>query len=118
MMLAMKPVFDVLSDASRRHILALLAVEGELCVCELGAALDDIQPKISRHLAILREAGWVAARREGSWIFYRLATMPTWGKQVVAALGQGGVPAAELSQSQQRLTCFTGRPVQVNKEAK
>jgi len=42
MMLAMKPVFDVLSDASRRHILALLSIEGELCVCELGAALDNI----------------------------------------------------------------------------
>jgi len=66
----------------------------------------------------LREAGWVAARREGSWIFYRLATMPTWGKQVVAALGQGGVPAAELSQSQQRLTCFAAHPVRANKEEK
>ncbi|OGP13566.1 MAG: hypothetical protein A2052_01105 [Deltaproteobacteria bacterium GWA2_54_12] len=110
MIAAMTPLFDVLSDASRRHILALLAAEGELCVCELVAALDDIQPKVSRHLAILREAGWVEARREGAWMFYRLATLPAWGEQVIAALLQGGVPPAELAKSRKRLARFAGRP--------
>jgi ArsR family transcriptional regulator len=111
MITAMSPLFDVLSDASRRHILALLAGEGELCVCELVAALDDIQPKVSRHLAILREAGWVAARREGAWMFYRLAALPGWGEQVIAALAQGGVPPAELAKSRKRLARFAGRPI-------
>jgi ArsR family transcriptional regulator len=116
MLAAMNPLFDVLSDASRRHILALLAAEGELCVCELVAALDDIQPKVSRHLAILREAGWVAARREGAWMFYRLAALPGWGEQVIAALLQGAVPAAELNKSRKRLTRFEGRPLRTSEE--
>jgi ArsR family transcriptional regulator len=94
----MNPLFDVLSDASRRHILALLRTEGELCVCELVAALDDIQPRISRHLAVLREAGWVNTRREGTWVFYSLGELPVW------------VPTAELDKSQKRLACFEGRP--------
>jgi ArsR family transcriptional regulator len=106
----MNPLFDVLSDASRRHILALLRTEGELCVCELVAALDDIQPRISRHLAVLREAGWVNTRREGTWVFYSLGELPVWAQSVVNALTQGGVPTAELDKSQKRLACFEGRP--------
>lgn len=106
----MNPLFDVLSDASRRHILALLAVEGELCVCELVAALDDIQPKVSRQLAILREAGWVVPRREGAWMFYRLADLPAWAQHLIAALQQGGVPVDELTASRTRLLNFAGRP--------
>lgn len=114
----MNPLFDVLSDASRRHILALLATEGELCVCELVAALDDIQPKISRHLAVLREANWVITRRDGTWVFYSLMMeLPAWAQSVVAALTQGGVPAIELSKSQKRLARFDGRPVRINEEA-
>ncbi|MCX7193309.1 MAG: metalloregulator ArsR/SmtB family transcription factor [Proteobacteria bacterium] len=113
----MNPLFDVLSDASRRHLLALLTTEGELCVCELVAALDDIQPKISRHLAVLRDAGWVNTRREGTWIFYSLAILPAWAQLIVKALVQGGVPDDELNQSQERLACFTGRPVRATKEA-
>jgi ArsR family transcriptional regulator len=113
----MNPLFDVLSDASRRHILALLAIERELCVCELVAALDDIQPRISRHLGVLREAGWVSARREGTWVFYRLAPLPVWAQNVAAALTQGGVPPAELGKSQKRLARFAGRPPRIDEEA-
>jgi ArsR family transcriptional regulator len=107
----MEPIFDVLSDATRRHMLALLITETELCVCELVAALDDIQPKVSRHLAVLRDAGWVNARREGTWMFYSLAALPAWAKSVADALTQGGVPAVELNKSQKRLAHFAGRPV-------
>src|SRR3990172_4079415 len=67
-------VFDVIGDATRRRILALLVAEGELCVCELMAALDDIQPKVSRHLSVVRDAGLASVRREGTWVFYRLAS--------------------------------------------
>lgn len=116
MMFPMTPLFDVLSDASRRHILALLSGEGELCVCELVAALDDIQPKVSRHLAILRESGWVEARREGVWVFYRLAALPGWAGQVIVALTQGGVPPAELTKSRKRLARFAGRPARNTEE--
>lgn len=113
----MNPLFDVLSDALRRHILALLRTKGELCVCELVAALDDSQPKISRHLAVLREAGWVTTRREGTWVFYSLAALPAWAQSVVDALTQGGVAYVELAKSQQRLAAFEGRPALSGVEA-
>lgn len=112
----MKPLFDVLSDASRRHILALLGSERELCVCELVAALDDIQPKVSRQLSILREAGWVSSRREGAWIFYSLAVLPEWANQVVVALQKGAVPTPDLVSSQKRLKKFAGRPARASTE--
>jgi len=51
--------FQLLSDETRLRCLLLLQKEGELCVCELVYALDIIQPKISRHLAALRDAGIV-----------------------------------------------------------
>lgn len=45
---------------------------GETCVCNLAAALDEPDYKISRHLGILRSSGLVEARREGAWMYYRL----------------------------------------------
>jgi ArsR family transcriptional regulator len=54
------------------RIVALLS-HGELCVCHLEAALDLQQSTASRHLALLRAAGIVEARRERSWVYYRLA---------------------------------------------
>ncbi len=50
----------------------LITQEGELCVCELVHALDDSQPKISRHLAQLRACGLLLDRRQGQWVYYRL----------------------------------------------
>jgi ArsR family transcriptional regulator len=51
----------------------LLAKQGETCVCNLAAALDEPDFKISRHLGIMRSAGMVEARREGTWTHYKLA---------------------------------------------
>ncbi len=64
--------FKALADETRLRIIALLA-EGELCVCDLMAILELPQSTVSRHLAYLRHAGWVADRRQGMWMFYRLA---------------------------------------------
>jgi ArsR family transcriptional regulator, arsenate/arsenite/antimonite-responsive transcriptional repressor len=61
-----------LGDESRLRIVALLG-QGELCVCHLHTALARSQPHVSRHLAVLRAAGLVEARRQGSWVHYRLA---------------------------------------------
>jgi ArsR family transcriptional regulator len=113
----MNPLFDVLSDATRRHLLLLLAVERELCVCELVAALEEVQPKISRHLALLRESGWVKSRRDGTWVYYSLCDLPIWAQSVITALQQGAVPAEELAASRLRLIQFTGRPVRVAVES-
>jgi len=61
-----------LSDPTRLRVLCVLR-KGERCVCDLVQALRISQPKISRHLAYLRRSGWVETRRQGLWIFYRLA---------------------------------------------
>jgi len=61
-----------LGDETRLRIMALLA-HGELCSCHIESALDLSQPNASRHMAILRVAGLVVPRREGTWIYYRVA---------------------------------------------
>lgn len=102
-------MFDALVDATRRRILALLVHQGELCVCELTAALDDIQPKISRHLGVLKDAGIVIARRDGTWMFYRLAdSLPAWADRLLDTLPKGAV--AELKPDLKRLKAMAGRP--------
>jgi len=88
----MDPVelFKQLSDITRLRCLALLFSEGELCVCELTEALDLSQPKISRHLAQLREAGVVQSRRAGHWVHYRLhQDLPAWAMQIIKGMQAG-----------------------------
>ena len=74
-----------LADETRLKSLILIQIEGELCVCELMAALDEAQPKISRHLALLRADKILLDRRQGQWIYYRLnPDLPEWAKTVLA----------------------------------
>ena len=65
-------LFKALADETRLRIVALLC-HGELCVCHIETALRLPQPNVSRHLALLRMAGVVEARRKGSWVYYKLA---------------------------------------------
>jgi ArsR family transcriptional regulator len=65
-------LFRAFSDRTRLRILNLLR-DGEKCVCDLQSVLDVPQPKVSRHLAYLRRAGLVTARKEGLWSYYKLA---------------------------------------------
>lgn len=65
-------IFKALAEGARLRILALL-LEGELCVCEIIAALELPQSTISRHLAYLRNYGWVRDRRQGAWMYYRMS---------------------------------------------
>jgi len=68
-----------LADETRARIALLVEKEKELCVCELTCALDETQPKISRHLAQLRTGGVLADRRQGQWVYYRLhPELPAW----------------------------------------
>lgn len=66
-------LFRALGDRTRLRLLNLMAA-GEVCVCFFVEVLGASQPKISRHLAYLRRAGVVAARRDGKWMHYRIAT--------------------------------------------
>jgi len=64
-------VFKALSDETRLRIIKLLE-QGELCVCDITAALDIVQPKVSFHLSTLKEAGLIKDRKQGKWIHYSL----------------------------------------------
>ncbi|MDP2427840.1 MAG: metalloregulator ArsR/SmtB family transcription factor [Methylobacter sp.] len=77
----MSPVllFKCLSDDTRLRCVTLLQKQGKLCVCELTAALELSQPKISRHLASLRQCGLLLDSREGQWVYYRInPNLPDW----------------------------------------
>jgi len=84
---ALTDVYAALADPTRLRILSLLG-EDEICVCHIHASLDVPQPTASRHLAYLRKAGLVEARRDGPWIHYRLAKIdnPVIASVVKAAL--------------------------------
>ncbi len=67
----MENLFLALSDQTRLKMLNLMR-DGEVCVCWFTEVLSESQPKISRHLAYLRNAGIVSARRDGKWMYYKI----------------------------------------------
>jgi ArsR family transcriptional regulator len=94
------------ADQTRLRILLLLANGRELCVCELTQALDLAQPKISRHLAVLRETGLLLDRKAGLWVHYRLhPDLPAWAVDVLRCLQAGAVDEACYVEDVQRLQC-------------
>lgn len=108
----MTPVtlFKSLCDETRTRAALLVVSEGELCVCELVHALNDSQPKISRHLAQLRACGLLLDRRQGLWIYYRLnPDLPGWVHEVLHTTLQAN--AEWLQENTARLRQMTGRPV-------
>lgn len=86
-MLKTEEFFYLLSDETRVRCLLLLQAREECCVCDFTYALQIIQPKISRHLAILRGAGVVSDRREGAWIYYSIhPNLPAWASRLLTAI--------------------------------
>lgn len=82
-------LFKILSDDTRLTIIVLLREAGELCVCDICTATSLSQPKISRHIAILRESGLILDRREGKWVYYRLSpNMPPWAVETITTAWQ------------------------------
>ena len=103
--------FKMLSDETRLRCLILIVREGQLCVCELTAALQISQPKISRHLAQLRQSGLLKDTRHGQWVYYRLSDeLPEWMKNIVLGslsdLGEQAGYQADLT----RLNTMGERP--------
>jgi ArsR family transcriptional regulator len=87
---ALEELFQALGDRTRVRLLNLMA-DGDVCVCFFVEVLDEPQPKISRHLAYLRSAGLVTARREGKWANYTMTppehpTVRAAFEAVIAAL--------------------------------
>ena len=110
----MNPVqfFKCLSEETRLHALLLIQLEGELCVCELMAALEEIQPKVSRHLAQLRQCGVLQDRRQGQWVFYRIhPDLPEWAKASLQIAAEGN--RTYLEGCFQRLVQMGGRPERI-----
>lgn len=76
--------FKCLSDATRLDILKLVMAKENICVCELTEQLQLSQPKISRHLALLRNLSILLDQRQGQWVYYRLnPNLPEWANDVL-----------------------------------
>ena len=85
--------FKCLADDTRLKALLLINLKQELCVCELQAALQLSQPKVSRHLAALRQCELLEAERRGKWVYYRLApSLPQWAVDVLSATAGSSAP--------------------------
>lgn len=104
-------LFRLLADPTRLRCLVLLQREGELCVCELTHALGEIQPKVSRHLALLRDAHLVVDRRQGQWVFYRISPdLPAWAGEVLVATARGLAHQSPFAADHAALTQMPNRP--------
>ena len=111
--ISMSPLqfFKCLSDDTRLKSLLLIEKLEEACVCDLIAALELEQPKVSRHLAELRKCNIVHDQRRGKWVYYRLhSELPTWAKGVLAETAKSNesyfsVALAKLKASKQSLSC-------------
>jgi len=104
-------LFQLLSDETRLRSLFLIKHESELCVCELVHALGLIQPKISRHLATLRDAGLVLDRRQGQWIYYRLnPDLPDWASTMLDTMALEAINTRPFSADLALLNKMPNRP--------
>lgn len=109
-------LFKALADETRLRVLKLLG-RGELCVCEIAAALALEQPRLSFHLRILKQAGFVTVRRQERWILYRLNEEDMFIRFLLMAVGERLSPEQAL-RDEERLCAFgrSGRPCAGNKE--
>ncbi|WP_018138522.1 MULTISPECIES: metalloregulator ArsR/SmtB family transcription factor [unclassified Thioalkalivibrio] len=97
-------LFSLLADDTRLRSLLLIHMERELCVCELMTALEISQPKVSRHLAALRQQDVVTTRRESNWIYYRLhPQLPEWAREVLASTAEASRVNGTLREDHARL---------------
>lgn len=104
-------LFSALSNDIRLRCLVLLQGQGELCVCELTHALGLSQPMISRHLALLRNAGLVSDRRVGQWIYYQIDTeLDDWIKHLLATTASANADRLPFRKDSDQLSTMTDRP--------
>lgn len=104
--------FKLLSDETRVRCLLLIMRAQCLSVGELTEALQESQPKISRHLAQLRGSGLLVDIRQGQWVFYRLANeLPGWMRKLIDDLVASNCLRSEYQQDLDRLLAAENRPV-------
>ncbi|WP_439134682.1 metalloregulator ArsR/SmtB family transcription factor [Pseudomaricurvus sp.] len=82
-------LFKCLAEDTRLKSMLLIRLKGELCVCDLQAALQLSQPKVSRHLAELRKCQLLEDERRGKWVYYRLhPLLPDWATEVLGTAAE------------------------------
>lgn len=110
-MITPESLFNILSDSTRLRAMMLIQAEGEVCVCELTFSLQESQPKISRHLALMRDGGIVESRREGTWMHYRLSPgLPEWALQIIAETHDRLHELKPYKNDRQQLARMSNRP--------
>ncbi|MGJ8686310.1 MAG: metalloregulator ArsR/SmtB family transcription factor [Spongiibacteraceae bacterium] len=102
-------LFKCLADETRLHCSLLILKEEEVCVCELVEAMELSQPKISRHLALLKEAGLLVSRRKDQWMFYAInPQLADWARQILLESSQAS--SASLTALEKKLAAMNCRP--------
>ena len=102
-------IFKALGDDLRLALVLLIRDRDQLCVCELTEAFDVSQPKISRHLASLRDAGLLDTERRGQWVYYSLdPQLPDWVAKVLEETANSNKALIEVPL--ERLQAMTDRP--------
>jgi ArsR family transcriptional regulator len=94
-------LLSALSHPTRRCALRLLSQYDELCLCDLMASIGVGQSSMSRHMAVLKEAGLVAGRRDAQWVRYR--------RELIADSGMARVVSAVLDLAEDRTADFEAR---------
>jgi len=97
--------FQALGDPTRLRLLkVILSAPGAVCVCELVDALGLPQYQVSRHLAQLKNGGWLQSERHGTWIYYRpVDQLEPWQIRVLSALKYDHLSDAVFEHDQRRL---------------
>src|SRR5512144_2636959 len=99
-------IFKALSDETRLRVIKLLE-EGELCVCDITAALDMSQPKVSFHLSTLKDAGLIKDRKQGKWIHYSLNEKDLFRRMVILSACER-MQDSTMEGDRRRLESFLG----------
>ena len=106
-------IFKALSEETRLRILKLLE-HGELCVCDIVSALDMVQPKVSFHLNVLKEAGFLKDRKQGRWTHYSLDDSDFFRRFLLMSVLER-VPKDAMAEDRKRLDAFMlGKPSRDN----
>ena len=106
-------IFKALSDETRLRVIKLLE-QGELCVCDITAALDMVQPKVSFHLSALKAAGLIKDRKQGKWIHYSLNEKDLFRRMLILSACER-MQDSTISGDRKRLDAFLGRKEQGDK---
>ncbi|HEX8638937.1 MAG TPA: metalloregulator ArsR/SmtB family transcription factor [Pyrinomonadaceae bacterium] len=117
----MENLFLALADKTRLRLLNLMR-EDEVCVCFFTEVLGESQPKVSRHLSYLRNAGIVSARRDGKWIHYRIEESKSFfAAQVLRDTLQWLAAQTEMQNDYEKLAiacCAPNAPVTIMRAPK